>query len=26
MVTGGHLATDRPKGDLTSSVRIEKKD
>jgi phosphate transport system protein len=25
MVTGGHLATDRPKGDLTSSVYIEKK-
>jgi phosphate transport system protein len=25
MVSGGHLATDRPKGDLTSSVHIEKK-
>ena len=26
MVTGGHLAMDRPKGDTTASVRIEKKD
>jgi phosphate transport system protein len=26
MVTGGHLALDRPKGDTTASARIEKKD
>jgi len=26
MVTGGHLAIDRPKGDVTSSVKVEKKD
>ena len=26
MVTGGHLAMDRPKGDTTASVRFEKKD
>jgi phosphate transport system protein len=26
MVTGGHLAMDRPKGDTTASTRIEKKD